>query len=185
MHSKRTQHTLLLVVFAMLGTLMFLSKLVMDALPNIHLLAMLTVTYTIVFRRYALIPIYICVLLIGVYGGFSLWWIPHLYLWTVLWGATMLLPCEKLSHRAKAILFPSLCALHGLLYGILYAPAQALLFGLDFDGMLAWIVAGLLWDVLHAVGNFAVGFLVLPLASLLTKLLMRSGVEIEFFYKKG
>ncbi len=76
----------------MLGTLMFVSKLIMELFPNVHLLGMLTVLYTVVFRKKALIPIYIYVLLNGVYAGFSMWWIPYLYLWAILWGMTMLLP---------------------------------------------------------------------------------------------
>ena len=51
-----------LVLFAMLGALMFCSKIIMEVLPNIHLLGMFTVTFTLVFRSKALIPIYVNVL---------------------------------------------------------------------------------------------------------------------------
>ena len=61
------------------------------------------------------------------------------------------------------------CAAHGFLYGTLYAPAQALLYGLNFKGMIAWIVAGLPFDCLHGVSNFFCGMLILPIVSLLTK----------------
>ena len=44
-------------VFAMLGTIMFCSKVIMQFLPNIHLLGMLTMVYNLVFRVRALIPI--------------------------------------------------------------------------------------------------------------------------------
>ena len=56
----------------MLGTLMFVSKIVMELLPNIHLLGMLTMLYTVVFRRKALVPIYVYVLINGLYAGFSM-----------------------------------------------------------------------------------------------------------------
>ena len=56
-------------VYAMLGALMFCSKIIMEILPNIHLLGMLTMTYTIVFRKKALIPVYIYVLINGLYAG--------------------------------------------------------------------------------------------------------------------
>ena len=49
------------VIFAMLGALMYASKIVMEALPNIHLLGMFTIVFTIVFRKKALIPIYVYV----------------------------------------------------------------------------------------------------------------------------
>ena len=57
----------------------------------------------------------------------------------------------------------TVCALHGFLYGTLYAPAQAILFGLDFKGMLSWIIAGLPFDFIHGVSNFFCGALILPM----------------------
>ena len=159
-----------MVVFAMLGTVMFCSKLLMEVLPNIHLLGMLTMTYTVVFRRRALVPIYLYVFLNGLYAGFNLWWFPYLYIWTILWGVTMLLP-KNWSQKTKAIVYPIVCALHGLLYGILYAPAQALMFGLDFRGAVAWIMTGIPYDLLHMAGNLLAGLLILPLSQLLQKLL--------------
>ena len=157
------------VVFAMLGAIMFCSKLVMELLPNIHLIGALTMIYTLVYRKKALYPIYIFVILTGLYGGFGLWWIPYLYIWTILWAVTMLLP-KNLSYKAGAIIYPVVCSLHGLLYGTLYAPAQALMFGLDFDGLIAWIIAGIPFDLLHAGGNLIAGLLIIPLSKLLRKL---------------
>lgn len=167
--SHRRPSTRETVTFAMLGTLMFCSKLVMEALPNIHLLGMLTMVYTLVYRKKALIPIYIYVVLNGAFAGFNAWWVPYLYIWTVLWALTMLLP-RDMPKGAAAVVYPLLCGLHGFAFGALYAPAQAIMFGLDLEGMLAWIVAGLPFDLIHGVGNFAVGLLVLPLSTLLAKL---------------
>lgn len=162
-----------MIIFSMLGTIMFCSKLVMEALPNIHLIGALTMIYTLVYRKKALYPIYIFAVLTGLYGGFGLWWVPYLYIWTILWGVTMLLP-KDLSPKLGAVIYPIVCSLHGLAYGILYAPAQALLFGLDLEGMIAWIVAGLPFDFLHAGGNLATGLLILPLTKLLYKLERRN-----------
>ena len=159
----------------MLGALMFISKLVMEFLPNIHLLGMLTMVYTLAFRKRALIPIYVYVFLNGLYAGFNLWWVPYLYIWTILWGVTMLLP-KKMPHKVGAVVYPVVCALHGLAFGTLYAPAQAILFRLNFQQMLAWIASGFYWDVVHAVGNLAVGLLIVPLTILLKKLNSKVGI---------
>ena len=161
-----------MAIFAMLGALMFCSKIVMEALPNIHLLGMLTMTYTIVYRAKALIPIYVYVFLNGLFAGFSAWWVPYLYIWTILWGMTMLLP-KNMPKKVACVVYPVVCCIHGLLYGILYAPAQAVIFNLSFSQTLAWIAAGFPFDVIHAVGNFAVGFLIFPLSELLGKLAKR------------
>lgn len=156
-------------VFAMLGTLMFCSKIIMELLPNIHLLGMLTMVYTIVYRRRALIPIYIYVAINGLYSGFAMWWIPYLYVWALLWGVTMLLP-RRMPMKLSCVVYPLMCALHGLLFGMLYAPVQAIMFGLDFSQTVAWIIAGLPFDALHALGNLFAGLLIVPLSRLLYKL---------------
>ncbi len=157
-----------LAIFALLASIMYLSKIFMEWAPNIHLLGMLTMAYTIVYRKKALIPIYVYILLNGIMSGFATWWIPYLYIWAVLWGITMLLPKEP---RPRTVfLYSSICGLHGLLFGILYAPFQALIFGLNFEGTIAWIIAGFPFDIMHGIGNFAAGFLILPLVNLLRKL---------------
>ena len=153
----------------MLGTLMFCSKIVMEFLPNIHLLGVFTVLLTITFRKKALIPIYVYVFLNGLFAGFAPWWVPYLYVWTVLWGVTMLLP-RNMPDGVAGVVYPIVCMLHGLSFGVLYAPAQALLFGMNLEQTLAWIVAGAGFDVLHAVGDLAAGLLILPLSKLLKSL---------------
>ena len=159
-----------MAVFPMLGAIMFCSKIIMEPFPNIHLLGMLTVTFTVVFRVKALIPIYIYVLLNGVYAGFSLWWIPYTYIWTVLWAIAMLVP-KNIPDKWAAIVYPIICSLHGFAFGALYAPAQALIVGFSFDQTVAWIAAGLAYDIIHGVSNFALGLLILPLSKLLRRLM--------------
>ncbi len=160
-------------VFPMLGCLMFCSKIAMELLPNIHMLGMLTVVYTLVFRVRALIPIYIYVFINGLYAGFNLWWLPYLYIWAILWGAVMLLP-KKMPERGAPVIYTGVCALHGLLFGLLYAPAEALMFKLDFGQALLWYLKGVPYDLLHMVGNFAVGLLIYPLYKVLERLVKKA-----------
>ena len=158
-----------LVIFSMLGTLLCLSDLLMEALPNIHILGLLIAAFTLTYGVKALFPIYVYAFLIGLTSGFGLWWLPYLYIWTVLWGVIMLIP-KRLPRTILFTVIHALTVLHGLLFGTLYAPVQALIFGLDFDGMLAWIAAGLTFDLIHAAGNLVFGFFIYPLTVLLEKL---------------
>lgn len=153
-------------VFALLGALMYASKVIMEILPNVHLLGVFVVAITVAYRKKALYPIYIYVFLNGLFSGFSMWWIPYIYIWTLLWGAVMLLP-KKIPPKARPIIYMSVCALHGFLFGTLYAPAQAIMFGLDFKATVAWIAAGLPWDFVHGVSNFFCGILICPIISVL------------------
>ena len=156
------------VVFGLLGAIMFTSKILMEALPNIHLLGMLTMVYTLVYRAKALYPIYVYVLLNGLFAGFNLWWVPYLYIWTLLWGVTMLLP-RRMPRWLATVVYPAVCCLHGLLFGILYAPAQAWMFGLNFEQTMTWILAGAPFDLLHCLGNLAAGLFILPISEALRR----------------
>ena len=159
-----------LIVYSMLGTIMFLSDLLMEALPNIHALAMFIALFTLLFRARALIPIYVYVMLTGIYAGLALWWVPYLYIWTILWAAIMLIP-KKINDKWKFAIAITLCALHGLFFGILYAPMQAIMYGLSFKAMLTWILTGTVFDVIHMLGNLAMSFLIIPLYRTMKKLI--------------
>ena len=156
-----------MAVFAMLGALMYASKMIMEVAPNVHLLGVFTIAFTVVYRKKALYPIYTYVLLNGIFCGFATWWIPYLYLWAVLWGATMLLP-KRIPEKLRPLVYMLLCAAHGFLFGTLYAPAQALLYGLSFQKMVAWIISGLPWDFVHGVSNFFCGILIVPIIKILS-----------------
>lgn len=157
-----------IAVFGMLGAMMFASKMLMEVLPNIHLLGVFTIATTVVYRQKALYPIYIYVILNGLIAGFNVWWVPYLYIWTILWGATMLLP-KNMPKKAKPFIYSGLCGLHGFLYGILYAPAQALFFGLSFEAAVAWVVAGFPFDLIHGISNILCGLLICPIIAILKK----------------
>lgn len=157
-----------IAVFGMLGAMMFASKKLMEFLPNIHLLGVFIIAFTVVYRLKALYPIYTYVILDGIFAGFNIWWVPYLYIWTLLWGAVMLLP-KKLPKKAKPFVYIGLCGLHGFLFGILYAPAQAIFFKLSFQATLTWIAAGLPFDIVHGISNLVCGLLICPLIALLRK----------------
>lgn len=154
-----------MIIFALLGVIMFISKLVMEFLPNVHLIGAFTIAFTVVYRRKALYPITIFAILTLIYAGPYMW--PYFYVWTVLWGVTMLLP-KKMPYAVAAVVYTLVCGLHGLSFGTLYAPAQALMFGLNFEQTLAWISVGFLTaDIPHMYGNLLAGTLILPIIRIL------------------
>ena len=176
MASTARQRTLEIVLFPMLGALMVGAQVAMEGLPNIHLTGMFVLLFTAVVRKKALIPVYVYVLIMGVRWGFTLYWMPYLYVWAVLWAMGMLVP-ERTPKKITVFCYPAIGFLHGISYGTLYAPSQALFFGLDFSQTVAWIAAGFPWDVVHALGNLAFCTLVLPLSLLLRKLLRKAGMR--------
>ncbi len=162
-HLKRLEE---LVVFALFGAMMFLSAQI-DIIPNVHPLALFIVSLTIVYRVKALIPIYLYVMLEGIVVGFNLWWVPYLYIWTILWAMAMLIP-KGISQITAGIIAAVISTLHGIGFGLLYLPFE--LFTLhngDIRAALTWTAAGITFDVLHMIGNFASSLLCVPIARLI------------------
>ena len=59
-----------IAIFAMLGALMFASKVLMEILPNIHLIGVFIVAITVVYRQKALYPLSVYIFLTGLYASF-------------------------------------------------------------------------------------------------------------------
>ena len=167
---KRWLTTREIVVFAMLGAIMFIGDIIMEWAPNVHPVTMLTVLYTVVYRKKAIVPFVIYIALSAAFFG-VIWLVPYCYIFPLVWLCTLLVP-QRLSPLWRQVCYSLVCAFFGLAFGALYAPWQALVFMKTFDvsKILAWIVGGLPYDIIHAVGNFAASFLILPLASLLKKI---------------
>lgn len=160
---------ILLILF---GGIMFTSKLLMEWLPNIHLLAMFIALFTLLFRWKALISIYTFVFVTGVYGGFSPWWFQYLYIWTVLWAVIMLLP-KKMPTNIMAIACIIICGLHGFAFGILGAPTEAIIRGFSLEATKTYILMGLPFDFVHGISNMIVATLVVPLYIPLKKVISK------------
>jgi energy-coupling factor transport system substrate-specific component len=160
----------LLAVFSMLGAIMFVSDILMEFLPNIHIVGVLTVVYTIVYRSKALIPIYVYVFVNGLYMGFGIWWLAYLYIWAILWALVMLVP-RRLPETVKAVLYVICVTAHGLLFGVLYAPVQ-MIYNSDLNYIISWVSIGFVTaDIYHGIGNCIFGILlIVPLSQLLLKL---------------
>ena len=70
---------------------------------------------------------------------------------------------KKMPKKVAPWVYMTVCSLHGFLYGTLYAPVQALMFGYNFGQTLAWISMGLYFDAIHGVSNFVLGLMIVPL----------------------
>ena len=155
-----------LVRYALLAALLVAAKEVLAALPNIEVVTLLIVVYTVVYRSRALVPIYLFIAIEAVINPYISIILMYLYVWAILWGLVMLLPRRILPPPVYMLIG----GLYGLAFGALCAPAQALMFSLDFEGMVAWIVAGLPFDITHAISGFVSCLLVPALASLLLRI---------------
>ena len=157
-----------LAVYAMLAALMFCSKLIMEALPNIHLVAVFVILAALLFGWKSLISIYIFALLEGLVYGFGIWFVNYLYVWTILAVIAILLRKNK-----SKVFWASIAGIFGLLFGALCSIPHYFIGG--WAGMFAYWIAGIPFDLIHCVSNAVLTFvLLMPLYDLCTKIMQKN-----------
>lgn len=152
-----------IVLLGMLGAIAFVCQVSLIFIPNIEVVSILFIVYTRTFGKKALFPIYVFVLLEGIFWGFGSWWIMYLYIWTILWGISMIF------HRNdSSIAWAVINGAYGLCFGALCSITQGILFGIGSG--FAYFISGIPFDIVHCIGNFFTAlFLYKPLTILLSK----------------
>lgn len=138
-----------LVTFSLLAGLMMAVQVLLAGLPNIEMVSLLVVLITRKYGAKALLPLYGFVLLEGLLYGFGTWFINYLYVWTVLWGITMLLRDMDSVFGWTAVLTG-----YGLLFGALCSLLYLFMGGIPM--MMSYFISGIPFDLLHGAGNAAV-----------------------------
>ena len=138
-----------LVVIAMMAAILFVAQVALSFIPNIELVTLLIMIYTLVMGRKTIFAIYVFALLEGLFYGFGIWWIMYLYVWTILYFVV------SIFGKQEGVLGWGLIGgFFGLFFGTLCSIPYFFIGGIGAG--LAWWGAGLLYDVLHGVGNFVV-----------------------------
>ena len=165
-HLPKTGLTILeIALFGMLGALTFAAKVAMAVLPNIEPVSLMVMLFAVIFGWRGLYPLYLYVTMEMLFYGLGFWNINYLYAWLLLFLGAMAI---------RKLRFPLWWALlsgaFGMAFGLLCAPVYAIAFG-SWDYGLRWWLAGIVYDIPHAIGNFVIALvLFVPLRTLLEKL---------------
>ena len=153
-----------LVVMSLLAALLFVVQAGLAFLPNIELVSLLIIIYTIVYKKKVFMMIYGFVILEGIFYGFGIWWFSYLYIWSLLAIVTLFF------QKQKSVLFWMVVSgAYGLSYGFLCALPYFAAGGVG-AGIAYWI-AGIPFDITHCIGNVILcGVLYRPILFILHKL---------------
>ncbi|NMA07288.1 MAG: hypothetical protein GX928_06215 [Ruminococcaceae bacterium] len=124
------------------------AKFAMSSLPNIEPVTLLFILYTKHLKKKTLYVIYVFTLIEGIIYGFHIWWITYLYVWTLLY--------IFVSHaKGEGVLYyASIGGIFGLIFGTLTSIPYFFIGGIA--GGIAYISAGIVFDLVHAAGNFII-----------------------------
>ena len=135
-----------LTLMGILTSLLFLGQVILSFLPNIELISLLLVLYTIFFGKRVFWMIYCFVLLEGFLYGFGMWFFNYLYVWALF--ALVCLPFRK---NRSPFFWSILCGFFGLSFGALCSLPYFLTGGAA-AGFSYWL-SGLGFDIIHCIGN--------------------------------
>ena len=150
---------------ALLSAILYVSKVALEFLPNVELVSLLTVLYTLVFGKEAFLIVTVFNLFELIQWGFGTWWVSYLYVWPLLVLITLLL---KKVIKEEFLIWSVVSGLFGLIFGSLFAIVYL---PVDPAYALAYWISGLPWDVWHGVCNFVLMLVIgKPLYLLLKKI---------------
>ena len=149
---------------ALLSAILYVSKVALEFLPNVELVSLLTVLYTLVFGKEAFLIVTVFNLFELIQWGFGTWWVSYFYVWPLLVLITLLL---KKIIKEEFLIWSVVSGLFGLIFGSLFAIVYL---PVDPAYALAYWISGLPWDVWHGVCNFVLMLVIgKPLYLLLKK----------------
>ncbi len=137
-----------LCILALMGALIFASKVALASLPNININSVLIILTVIFFGWRSLYAVYLYVMLEGLIFGFSIWWVGYLYVWAILVIVAMIL-----RKNDSAVIWAIVAAVYGLVFGLLMYLEYFAING-GWEMFFAMWVAGIPYDLTHCIGNF-------------------------------
>ncbi|MDR1619222.1 MAG: hypothetical protein LBS18_00945 [Clostridiales bacterium] len=133
-------------VLAACGALLITVQVSLAFLPNIELVSLLLVIFTLHLHAYVLAPLAVFIVVEGLLYGFGIWWAHYLYVWP-LWVLFILANRNKrsaafwaLAGGAFGLAFGALCALTYLFTGGVHTA-------------MAYFISGIPFDIAHCAGN--------------------------------
>jgi len=139
-----------LVIISMLAASLLAAQVLISFLPNIELVTLLLILYSCFLpRKDVFIVVIVFSILEALVWGFGDWVIGYLWIWNVLVILSQLFKPILKENKDYWAVFASFW---GLLFGLLFAVQHAVLY--SFSAGVAYYLKGLVFDVLHATGNY-------------------------------
>ncbi len=144
---------------------MYVSQVIMAALPNIELVTFLIILTARKFGYKSLLSIYVFVGCEVMSYGIGIWNVNYLYVWAII--CLIIIAIRKID---STVVYALITAIYGLFFGTLCSVPYFITGG--FAGGITYIVSGFWFDMLHCAGNFILVLLLYkPLTRVMNKII--------------
>ena len=167
-----------LVIIAMMSAVLLVVQVALSFIPNVELVTLLVIIYTLVLGRKTIFAIYVFALLEGFLYGFGIWWIMYLYVWTILYFIVRIFKKQE-----ETLTWSIIGGFFGLFFGTLCSIPYFFIGGIGAG--VAWWASGILFDIIHGVSNFIVILLLYkPCYKIISKCYRSFHIEQSGGFKK-
>ena len=140
-----------IAIIGLLSASITTGKLVLSFIPNVEIVSLLFIIYTIIFGiKYSIIISIVFTTTEMLIYGFSTWLLVYYLIWPLLIIITYLIKENIKSEYGYAVI----AGLFGLFFGTFFAVAESFFYGYAY-GLTYW-VRGIPFDILHGVSNFII-----------------------------
>ena len=141
-----------IVIIGMMSAILIAVQVTLGFLPNIELVSLLIILFTLIFGLKAVYIIYVFVIMEGFLYGFGPWWINYLYVWTVLFIIVLIFQKKR-----SPLFWATVSGAYGLSFGALCSIPYFIVGGIPM-GFAYW-VSGIPFDITHGIFNFILAFI--------------------------
>lgn len=124
------------------------SKIALDFLPNVELVTLLFIVYTIFFGKKTLFVAAGFIVIECLLKGINVWSLMYIYIWPALIMMVYYANKLKLGH----LFYCLLSGFFGLFFG-LFCSIPYLIIG-GWQMAVAWWIGGIPYDIIHCISNF-------------------------------
>lgn len=135
-----------ITVTALMAAILFVVQVIMSGLPNIELVSLLVILFTVTFPRNIWGALAVFCVLEGVFYGFGTWWLMYLYVWPILALITYIF-----RKNDSVFFWCVLSGAFGLAFGFLCSLSYLIVGGVPM--MLSWWISGIPFDFIHCFAN--------------------------------
>ncbi|QHQ61222.1 hypothetical protein Ana3638_10935 [Anaerocolumna sedimenticola] len=168
-----------IAIIGMFSALLVTVQYSLAFLPNIELVSLLIIVFTLTLHKKALYIITVFIILEGFLYGIGLWWINYLYVWFILYLLVAFFQ-KKSSSLQWAIIsggyglsFGALCSIPYFFMGLSGGTIRN-----GFQSAFAYWIAGIPFDIAHGIVNFAVALVLFKPVYKIVEQLTRRGNNI-------
>lgn len=140
-----------LVRISVLAVILFISQVSIAYLPNIELVSLLIIVYSLIWEKDTKYICTVYVLMTALQWGFGLWWVSYLIVWP-MWS--IIVVALKKTVKDRWWLWACFSCAFGLCFGALFALPYIILVSPSYA--LTYWISGIPWDIIHGSGNFII-----------------------------